>query len=384
MKTAFILLALALVIAPAAAAVTITGRPDSVANGQPMYITIGGLPDGATFSLLVESVSAVQPGSEFLFQMSQFTMPFSLTHSSVTANLSGTMQNKLEVMKESTIVTVSGTSTGGHFSTTKTYDITAGTYDYFRLSGTSLPTASSISSQVQVTGTKNGPENSEISFVVEGLTTGTVTTAVLVDGRQAYYKTVPVGAPTPAQPGTGVSGTGPAATAPPPEEWRTYTSADGLAGITVAQPGSVGFLKVPAENVTPGMAAVSGPYALVPQHTTYLPPGKLQFQVPAGASPRGLAIAYFSGGAWTLLPSQAGNTTVSATVTSSGTYALFAPAATPSATATTTAVATTVTTMPAATTAATAPPPTTRAGIAAFTALIASGLGCALALAGRR
>lgn len=374
------LLLFLLLIVSYAAAVTITERPDTIGNGQPMYITILDLPEGASFSLLVESASDVQPGSEFTFQMSQFVMPFSLRKSSVTATLSGTSQNTLEVMKESTIVTVSGKSADGHFSTTKTYDITRGTYDYFRLSGISLPTSRSISAQLQVTGTKQGPDDSEISFVVEGLTTGSITTAVVVDGRQVFYKTIPVGGSTPSSGGTSPSGSSPSTTAPPPEQWTTYTSADGQASITLSQAGSVGFLKVPAENVTPGMKVISGPYSLVPQDTTYLPKATLQFQIPPGTHLSGLAVATLTGDTWTLLSSKIENSTMSATIGSSGTYVLLGPDATPATTVPTTTIITTVPT----TTASSNTVPPTKTGLESFTLILAMGTGCLVMLVKKR
>lgn len=369
-----------LILALPAVAVTITERPDTIGNGQPIYITIRNLPEDSTFSLLVESTSAVQPDSEFVFQMSQFVMPFALKKSSVTATLSGTSQNKLEVMKESTIVTVSGKSVDGHFSTTKTYDITQGTYDYFRLSGTSLPSSTSITAQIQVTGTKQGPDDSEISFVVEGLTTGFITTAVLVDGHQVMYKTIPVGGtPGPGGSSTSYSGPSTSATAPPPEQWNTFTSADGLASVTVSQAGTVGFLKVPAEHVTQEMRVIAGPYSLVPQNATYLPPAKLQFQILEGTHLGGLAIASLSGETWTLLPSKIQNDTMSATITSSGTYALFGPVVTPATTLTT---VTTMTTLPITTAPTT--PPTTKTSLSPVTLVLALGIGCIVLLVKKR
>jgi len=379
MKTLPLLIFLLLIVA-SAAAVTITERPDTIGNGQPMYITIQDLPESASFSLLVESSSVVEPGSEFRFQMSQFVMPFSLRKSSVTATLSGTSQNTLEVMKESTIVTVSGKSVDGHFSTTKTYDITRGTYDYFRLSGTSLPTSRSISAQLQVTGTKQGPDDSEISFVVEGITTGSITTAVVVDGRQVLYKTIPVGGSPPSRGGPSTSGSSPSTTAPPPEQWTTFTSADGQVSITLSQAGSVGFLKVPADHVTPGMKVISGPYSLVPQNTTYLPKATLQFQIPPGTHLGGLAVASLTGDTWTPLGSKFENSTMSATIGSSGTYALLGPDATPATTVPTTTITTTVPTTTAPST--TVPP--TKTGLEPFTLIFAIGTGCAVMLVKKR
>lgn len=361
-------------------AVTITERPDTVANGQPMYITIRDLPKDSHFSLLVEAACQVQPDSEFQFQMSQFVMPFSLSESSITATLSGTSTNRMEVMKESTIVTVSGKSTDGHFTTTKHYDITSGTYDYFRLSGTSLPTSNRITAQIQVAGTTQGPDDSEISFVVDGLTTGTITTAVLVDGSQVLYKTVPVGGAGYPSSGSGSTGISDAATSPPPEQWHTFTSADGLASITVSQVESVGFLKVPASNVIPGMMVLSGPYSLVPQDSPFQPPATLQFQIPEGTDLSGLAIVSFTGQTWTPLPSRIQNSTMSAAIESSGTYALFAPAGPPASAP----PATTAVTKTPITTATPTAPPTTKAGIASFTLILALGIGCLAMLPEKR
>jgi len=375
----FVLFILVSLVLPAAA-VTITERPDAIVNGQPIFVTVRDLPGNSSFSLLVQADCAVQPNSEFRFQMSQFVMPFALKKSSITATLSGTSTNRLEVMKESTIVTVSGQSRDGQFSTTKYYDITPGTYDYFRLSGTSLPTARSITAQLQVTGTTQGSKNSEISFVVEGLTAGTITIAALVDGTQALYKNIPIGGPEPSPAGSSVPAASTAA--PPPEQWRTFTSADGMVSITVSRAEPVGFLMVPAEDPARGTRVLSGPYTLVPQDTYFSPPGRIEFRIPVGTPAEGLVIASHDRGNWTSLPSTIGNTTVTAPVTISGTFALLGPlpANTTIVSTVTTTPATPATTIPKTTE---TPPatPTARAGIEpARLLLLAVGAGCAVAM----
>ncbi len=365
-----------------AAGVTITERPDTIANGQPIFVTIRDLPGNSSFSLLVQADCAVEPNSEFRFQMSQFVMPFALKQSSITATLSGTSTNRLEVMKESTIVTVSGQSRDGQFSTTKHYDITPGTYDYFRLSGTSLPTARSITAQLQVTGTTQGPKDSEISFVVEGLPAGTITIAALVDGTQALYKNIPLGGAD--SYGTTADGGMPGTTtpAPAPEQWNTFTSADGMVSVTVSHAGPVGFLKVPPSEVTQGMQAISGPYTLVPQDTSFLPPGRIEFRIPAGAPTDGLVVASLERETWTSLSSTIGNTTVTAPVTISGTYALLGPVPVLATTTTTaiTPIATTVEETPPTP----SPAATTRAGIGGATLILAICAGCAVAIRNRQ
>ncbi|OPX72442.1 MAG: hypothetical protein A4E39_01515 [Methanoregulaceae archaeon PtaB.Bin152] len=370
-----VLLILVSLVLPASA-VTITERPETIANGQPIFVTIRDLPANSSFSLLVQADCAVQPNSEFRFQMSQFVMPFALKKSSITATLSGTSTNRLEVMKESTIVTVSGKSRDGQFSTTKQYDITPGTYDYFRLSGTSLPTARSITAQLQVTGTTQGSKDSEISFVVEGLTSGTITIAALVDGRQALYKNIPIGGSDPSPAGSGLAAASIAA--PPPEQWRTFTSADGMVSVTVSHAEPVGFLRVPAQDPGLGMRVLSGPYTLVPQDASFTPPGRIEFRIPAGVPSEGLVIASHDRETWTSLPSTIGNTTVTAPVTASGTFALLGPLPAPTLT---TIPATPATTIPKTTrTPSPTPTPTTGAGVEPATLLLAAGAACAVAM----
>ncbi|MCQ8894417.1 MAG: hypothetical protein NQU46_07295 [Methanolinea sp.] len=293
--------------------VLITAHPETIANGQPVYVRIRDLPDGAHFSLLVEASYGVSPNSEFWFQMSHFGMPFSLTQGSMTATLTGTSQNRLEVKKEDTIVSISGKSIEGRFTTTKSYDITAGTYDYFRLSGITDPTARSIFTQFQVTGVKKGPSDSEITFVVDGLPSGSVTIAALVNGSQVMYRTIPVGtgdaAPASSSPAAPVSSTSP----------------DGLVRVTVPAGSPVSIVKVAAPGIPAGMQVVAGPYALVPGDVVFRPEGQIAFTHPGGMPGDGATVAFFSNGTWTLLPSVTTPGDVTAPLAGGGIYALLAP-----------------------------------------------------------
>lgn len=353
-----ILVALALAsVAVPAASLSITAQPEAVMNGHPVTVGITGLPDGARFSLLVESVYSVPPNTEFHFQMSQFEMPFSLANGNITATLEGTSQNRLEVKKGDTIVTVSGKSADGRFTTTKSYDVTAGTYDYFRLSGTTLPTARTIVARFQVTGTKKGPENSRIWFVVHGLPSGMITVAAIVDGKEILYKKIPVG--------TG--------NAPATNRTTSFSSADGVVSVRVPEGTSVSVLFVPERGMREEFLVLAGPYAIVPYEAVLSPAGEITFSLRGAFPARTPVVACLSGGNWTLLPSVVAGNSVIAPAGTGGIYALVVPVAVgpaqspaPGTTPPTTAVTAPTTLPPVSTT------PTQRAGPTPFALALAA------------
>jgi hypothetical protein len=225
-------------------------------------------------------------------------------------------------MKGDTIVAVAGQSEDGHYSTSKNYDISAGTYDYFQLSGTSLPSARHVSTQLQVSGTKKGPDDSEITFIVEGMTEGTITLGILVDDRQVLYKTITAGAATQSPVGIVVS----AVQTPAPASWTNFTSADGNAQVRASGVDFVGVVKVPASNVPAEWQVVYGPYSLIPQDTVFPSGANLSFGVPSGTSPYDLFLFGLVNGTWVPCTMEFVDGRISTTIDTAGTYALFTPA----------------------------------------------------------
>lgn len=367
MRILGVVLFLSLLIIPVAS-VTITGRPETVSNGHPLFVTITSLPDGAQFSLLVEATYDVAPNTEFQFQMSQFEMPFSLKQGSITATLEGTSQNSLEVKKEDTIIRISGKSTDGRYTTTKSYDITTGTYDYFRLSGTTLPSARSITTRFQVTGVKQGPVDSEIGFVVNGLPSGTITLAALVDGAPVLYKTIPVGSGEMPRSPEQTRNTEPSVS----QETVSFSSVDEAVKVSVPSGLQISIVKVPSSGVPEGMEVISGPYAIVPYEAIFSPPGEILFFPGITKAGNNTTVAFFSGDTWTLLPSVIAGNSVTAPLGKGGMYALVRPIGIDQTqnTATETTMPTRVTTVPATQT-TTAAFPTQKAGLSPAAALTA-------------
>jgi hypothetical protein len=307
-------------------AVSITERPDTIANGYPIYITITDLPDDSRFDLFIDSSFEIQPNSEFAIQMSQFAMPFDLDDGTIAASLDGTSTNRLEVRKGDTIVAFSGKSVDGHYSTTKGYDINRGTYDYFRLSGVSLPTTNEVQAKLQVSGIKQGPDDSEITFIVEGMPGGTITLVALVDGSQALYKTVTLSGTTSSD-GSG----GPAATAtatPTPtvtQGWKDFTSADGKARVRAFGIEFVGLVAVSPQDVPEGMRVVAGPYSVMPVDLAFDPAADLSIGVPAGIAIEDLGVYEYSGGKWVSMPVELADGELHVSISAPGIYALLGP-----------------------------------------------------------
>lgn len=364
-----------ILVALPASAVTITERPDSIANGHPIFITITGLSDGSRFDLLIDSSFEMQRNSGFSVQMSQFSMPFALNDGTVTATLDGTSENRLEVMKGDTIVAVSGRSVDGHYTTTKEYDITRGTYDYFRLSGVSLPTAREVQAKLQVSGVKEGADDSEITFVVEGMPEGTITIIALVDGVQTLYKTVTVGGQTAGSSSPG--STGPTATVTPTptatQAWKDFASADGKARVRAFGADFVGLVAVSPQDVPAGMRVVAGPYSVMPTDLVFEPAATLAFTVPVGIPVADLQVYSYSGGSWSPMPAEMVSGELQIFIPAAGVYALLAP------------VPPETTVMETSTPATTASPTTapTKAGMEMLTVVLGAAVSLGLA-AGRR
>ncbi len=195
MKNISIILCLVLLIALAASVTgaVITLSPVQMERGDTVTIAIQDLADNQTFSIGIEGRFGVQPGEDFTFETSRFVMPFTLEAGQIRATLYDTNYNVLEVKKGDTTVKKVGNSVNGVFSTSESGTIPAGTYDYLRLSGTPAPGATIVSSGIILEGTKKGPDDSEISFVADGISDGSIRVRALVDGSLILDRTILIG-----------------------------------------------------------------------------------------------------------------------------------------------------------------------------------------------
>lgn len=264
-----------LLLVPAVSAISISVAPDRIVEGDQVTISISDLPDTSAFSLQIQGTFAATPGGTFSFDMENLLLPFSLNDGSFSATLWNTSTNQLIVRKGDTEVKKVGLSTGGIYSTTDTGSFPAGTFDLISLGGSASPDATSIATSIILQGSKVGPADSSITFVVNGVTDGSVAINILVDQVTALSEVIQVGEPvTPTQTPTTTETTLPTTTYTP-----TQTS-------TTPQPAHEMLLN-------PGWNFISVPATLAEGHNT----ADVVF---AGVNKEGRSIFTFDGehGVW--------------------------------------------------------------------------------------
>lgn len=201
-----------LCLIPFAGAVSITQSPDHIETGDQVTVSISGLADGSSFSLLIESEFDSSPGADFSFSADSFVMPITLAKGEISAYTENTVYTALEVQKGYTSVRyMNSADSQGVWQTTQSENITAGTYDFLRLQGKTREDANEILARFGLTGTKLGPDSSRITFTIGGIETGTVRIIAMVDGSVQLNKLVTVGSSTPTPTAVVPGGTRPGA-----------------------------------------------------------------------------------------------------------------------------------------------------------------------------
>ena len=337
-----LLLVLAFLI-PAATAATITITPASIDPGDTVTVDVQNLPDGAAFSFGIRGEFDVNPGDTFAFTASDLVLPFSLGSGEVSAYSRGTEWTGLSVrMPDGVSASLSNNAdANGEFRTTEARNISSGTYAAITLDGRAAPATERVVTEVTMQGIKTGPDNSRISFAIDGITHGTATVTVYVDGREALSRAVTIGS-SPGSGGSG-SGNGGGTSAPAPGP-ATTTSADGKASLTGTDLEGAGLLGITLQGTVPSGWSVSGKaYAVTPEGREFDPAAVLSFRLPSENATA--TLARYENGAWTPVPSKVEGDRITAPVSRSGSYVLLVatPAVEPTATATVTAASPTQT-----------------------------------------
>ena len=363
-------LLLFLLLIPAATAATITISPDAIRSGDTVTVTVNDLSDGAAFSLGIRGEFAATPGETFSFSARDLSLPFALDGGNVTAYTKGTNWTHLSAeLPDGGSVSMNYTADkNGEVRIGQPRNFGSGTLSLVALDGKAA--AESITTDLVMMGTKRGPDSGTISFAIEGVTQGTATVSVYIDGAEALSRTIAIGgeAPAPTQTTTptatttqssggsnsggnsGGSTTPPTATSTPGV--TTVTSADGKASLTGTDIAGAGLQPLPFQGtILPGLSTAGNAYAVTPANRTFDPAAVLSFPLPsAGAT---ATIARLENGFWSPVPSKIEGDRITAAVSRAGSYVLLVPAEVPTLTATTTPA--TATTTPAATTPAAAP-----------------------------
>jgi len=360
-----IFLLLFLLLVPSATAATISISPDAIESGDTVTVNVNDLPDGAAFSLGIRGEFAATPNSTFAFTARDLTLPFSLTSGEVNAYTKGTNWTRLSAeLPDGGSVSMNYTAKNGEVLISQPRNIPSGTLSLVALDGKAA--ATSITTDLVLMGTKRGPDSGTISFAIEGVTQGTATVTVYIDGAEALSRAITIGggAPTPTQTTTptatttqssggdggssGPGGSSGGSTGPAPTETNgpaTVTSADGKASLTGTDVAGAGLQPLPFQGtIIPGSSTAGNAYAVTPANRTFDPAAVLSFPLPsAGAT---ATIARLENGFWSPVPSKAEGDRITTAVSRAGSYVLLVPAEVPTLTAT--ATTTTAATTPAA------------------------------------
>lgn len=327
-RSGVFLLLLALLI-PAATAATITITPVAIDPGDTVTVDVQNLPDGADFSLEIRGEFDVTPGDRFAFTAQNLVLPFSLSPGEVSAYSKGTEWTGLSVqMPDGVSASLSNNAdANGEFCTTESRNISSGTYAAVTLDGRAASAARNIITKVTMQGTKRGPDNGKITFGIGGITHGTATVTVYVDGSQALSRVIAIGSPSPSSTGTtsGPSGPGSSLITDPIPGPATASSADGKAALTGTDIEGAGLLAITVQGTLPAGWALEGKtYAVTPEGREFDSNAVLSFRLPSPDT--AATLARFENGIWTPVPSKIEGDRITATISRAGTYTLFVPA----------------------------------------------------------
>ncbi|MCX6689163.1 MAG: hypothetical protein NTZ39_05690 [Methanoregula sp.] len=294
-------------------AAEITLSPDQVAKGDTITIGIKNLSDTSTFTLLIESSFRVTPGQDFSFRTTDFYIPISLNNGELSAYTENTQKTTLRAKKGSTEISVGKKSdANGIFTISETQDIPSGKYDYISIDGTTSSDKDTIVAKLQMSGKKNGPDTSKISFVVTGIENGVIYITALVDSSPVLVKRVTVGS-------------GLAAPAPDSSE-NVFYSVDRKVSLKTSNQDHAELISVQKNDIPSTWIQINKSYMALPETQTFQPGTTLSFTVPKlTGTDYAYFIGYYDGSRWSPLPSWAnGNTIISATINKAGTYGLMA------------------------------------------------------------
>jgi hypothetical protein len=370
----YVMAACFLVIAVPAGAVSITESPDTIPRGGLITITMNDIRDGAQVSLLIDGEFNVVPGEKFSFQTNSFTIPIALNNGQISVTTQGTRSTQFIGKQGGTTVgNAKSADDSGYYSFSEAFPVKAGTYDYLRLEGRARDDVSTISTSMNLVGIKKGPDNSQITFNIDGIDNGLVRVTILVDGQSALpTKTITVGSglipqtttttPVPTssttttatettttettqttttgtQTGTttttaaitdattAATTTGTTTTAPTETTTlqKTFYSPDRKVSLSTRGIDYAGLMMFRGAAIPADWLAIGDAYMIIPESLEFSPRATLAFTLPKNTDAN---YAYFVGryenNQWTTVPCSAGTNTIEAEIGRAGTYGLMA------------------------------------------------------------
>ncbi|QYZ79573.1 hypothetical protein E2N92_09090 [Methanofollis formosanus] len=355
-----VIIGLLILIAPLSAA-TVTITPDPINENDPITISITDLADDSTFMIQIEAAVPLDADGKFSLSTNNLQIPFALKDGRIAIHAENVNTTNLNARMGGRAVTIYGEGEDGVVNIKENTDIPQGLIQYLTLNGEGIAGAEAVTTSMDLSGKKTGPENSEMTFTVTGLNGGTVGVKIYVDGvlvPTTEPTTEPTTKPTTSSPGSSSNWEDSTAT-PTSTDTKPVTISSSDRGATLtfderALSGArTGDLAIMVSNraVPENWQAVAGPYAVLPSSASFEPEATLVLDLDKAGADRtaSLTILAFIDGRWKAVPSRIDGSTISTAVSEAGEFAIVTPLSvqvTPAAPAgttpaTTTSVATT-------------------------------------------
>ncbi len=147
-------------------------------------VSVSGVPDNASFLLTIRNVVATTPGEAFEFTIRDLSLPFSLTSGEMNVYTRGTTWTQLsaELPDGGSVSMCQNADANDEVRITLPRNLPNGTSVPLTFRGEAL--GDDIVADFTILGTKQGPDDGQISFTIEGIEQGTMTGSVYVDGSE--------------------------------------------------------------------------------------------------------------------------------------------------------------------------------------------------------
>ncbi|MDD1672421.1 MAG: hypothetical protein LUO82_05435 [Methanomicrobiales archaeon] len=321
-----------------AVAAGITAWPTELSTGEMVTIDITDLENGSTFSLLVEAV-LTPPSTTFQFRASSFQMPLGLDGGVIDGYAENVVWARVAAKKGSTTVSVREERPDGIFQVSQDFSISPGTFEYLLIEGERREVSAPVLSRLQLTGTKQGPATSRITFIVDGIKSGTFTVRAYVNGTDVMNQVIRVvprstdegqgggGVILPEPPLTSLTPTILSTPLPGRVTPHTFTSVDGIVTVTASIEYLV-ILRIANQTAPTGWLLAMPPYQLVPETATFTAPAVITFNLSSLSIETPLFISLQERGDWRMLPSRIEGGQISADISRGGVYGVMTLAST--------------------------------------------------------
>lgn len=336
-----VIFGLIILIVPLSAA-TVTISPEVISENVPTTVSIADLHDNSTFMIRIEASVPLDTNERFSLSTNNLQIPFALKGGQIEIHAENVETANFSVHMGSRTVMLSEDGENGVVNIKQGTDIPEGTINYITLDGKGVAGANTVTTSMDLSGKKVGPDNADVTFTISGLNGGTVDVKVYVDGDLVPTTSTTTTTTTTSTGGSSSGGDSDSTVTTTTTETttRTVSSLDGDALLTYDEGSLSGAetddLTIMESNraVPENWNEITGPYAILPSTATFNPHATITLALNKTGIDKNesLTILAYTDGSWKPLPSRINGSTISADISEAGEFALVTPHVTVSTT----------------------------------------------------